>query len=265
MLSAKRRASSVPNQSSVMRSSTRKALLKGAGFIFACASARSSTSMVARSAALFCSETARYARQRSRSAAGSAAIFSGAKKSLRAPSTGPLGTAFALLAPDAVSPSARAACGCSAGPGRQLGATARANAAPRRSDRPRGGRPPRRARLAMARCSEMHQVQDFHRPAEFDALARGDAGQTGHGTRPRIGKPHVLGNAHVVKQDVAQPIVAAAMPAFGHGHFDALPFAEALGEKDVGLVFDRPRLAFVIANVEAPLLAIERYRISFIR
>src|SRR5262245_23835155 len=78
----------------------------------------------------------------------------------------------------------------------------------------------------------LDQVGDADRPFLIDAVAHGDAGEARHRTGARIGQLHIVGHVDLFEDEIAQPIVAAAVALEHPGHRHPRPLAEALGNVD---------------------------------
>src|SRR6267378_3146709 len=83
-------------------------------------------------------------------------------------------------------------------------------------------------------ASHADEVRDLDRLLLVDAVANRNANEARHRAGARIGQPHVVGRVGLPENQIAHPIVAAAV-AFEHlRHRHLGPLAEAL--RDVDLV-----------------------------
>ena len=81
-----------------------------------------------------------------------------------------------------------------------------------------------------------------------------------------FGSRMCAGRVGLAEDQIAQPRVAAAVAAFGRSRGrDLLALAEVLDQIDLGLVPGLPRLALVVAHLEAALRAVERHAVALDR
>src|SRR3954454_24073336 len=124
------------------------------------------------------------------------------------------------------------------------------------------------AMTAMIIAPAMSEGDEIGDPDWFllvDAVADGDAGQARHRAGARIGQPHVIRHVGLLEDQIAQPIVAAAVA--GEQLRDRNRRARAEAFRQVDLVSGRgvPRLALVGTDIEPPFLAVEGDAVALVR
>src|SRR4051794_17193608 len=102
--------------------------------------------------------------------------------------------------------------------------------------------------------SEGDEIGDPDRFLLVDAVADGDAGQARHCAGARVGQPHVVGHVGLLEDQIAQPIVAAAMAGEQLRDRNRRARAEALGQVDLVSGRGVPRLPLVGTDIEPPFL-----------
>src|SRR6185436_8846710 len=90
--------------------------------------------------------------------------------------------------------------------------------------------------------SELHELTNLHRAFLIDRVSGGDARQARHRAGARAGELQVIGNRDVAEDEVAQDIVAAAVPAGGARNLHLRALAEVLDDVHLGFFTGIPRL-----------------------
>src|SRR5881275_2314133 len=67
------------------------------------------------------------------------------------------------------------------------------------------------AMIIAAAMSQAHEIGDPDRFLLVDAVADGDAGEARHRAGARVGQPHVIGHVGLLEDQIAKPVVAAAV------------------------------------------------------
>src|SRR5262250_1432663 len=81
-----------------------------------------------------------------------------------------------------------------------------------------------------ATASQLDEIGNLDRPLLVDAVSDGNPGETRHRTRARVRKLHVFGHVGLAEDQVAHPVVAAAVPFEHLRHRDPGALPEALGD-----------------------------------
>src|SRR5262245_28446807 len=69
-----------------------------------------------------------------------------------------------------------------------------------------------RASAPSRTASQLHEIGNPDRPLLVDAVSDGNSGETRHRTRARVRELHVLGHVGLAEDQIAHPVVAAAVP-----------------------------------------------------
>src|SRR6185436_16810646 len=104
---------------------------------------------------------------------------------------------------------------------------------------------------------------DLHGSIQFDTLAGSDSCQAGHRSSSRVWQPHMRGSFSLTENQIMEPIVTTTVSPFSFRQHNLFALAKAFRQVDLSFDFNRPGLAFIVANVQTPLLSIESQPVSF--